>query len=281
MDGLGSSLYASPSWAMASQAVLPSQPSQRVIVPAGATSETASSTYPSSTTRPGGSESNHDYTASVDSRRETNASNNLQDTAQEQRQQEQAVQQVLAQLRARDQEVRTHEQAHLSAAGPYATGGINYTYQTGPDGQKYAIGGSVGIDTSAIAGDPEATLQKARVVQRAALAPAQPSGQDMKVAAQASQMMMQAQVEIQMQRAEEVRAESEELDTETGLDSNRPSRSNMIETASIQISQESETDQLRLTNLSGAESGVSDRNEFELRLTMQVIRPDDLFATSA
>lgn len=118
------------------------------------------------------------------------------DAEQAQRQ----VEQVVMQLKMRDQEVRAHEQAHLAAAGAYARGGISYDYQTGPDGRKYAVGGSVGIDTSPVKGDPQATMQKAMIVQRAALAPAQPSPQDMRVAAQAAQMMMQAQSEIQAQR---------------------------------------------------------------------------------
>lgn len=114
-------------------------------------------------------------------------------------QQEQQVQQVISQLKARDTEVRAHEMAHLVAAGSYARGGMSFTYQTGPDGRQYAIGGEVGIDTSPITGDPEATMQKAMVVQRAALAPAEPSAQDQKVAQAAQQMMTQARVELSMQ----------------------------------------------------------------------------------
>lgn len=117
-------------------------------------------------------------------------------------QQEQQVQQVISQLKARDTEVRAHEMAHLVAAGSYARGGMSFTYQTGPDGRQYAIGGEVGIDTSPITGDPEATMQKAMVVQRAALAPAEPSAQDQKVAQAAQQMMTQARVELSMQSAE-------------------------------------------------------------------------------
>jgi len=79
---------------------------------------------------------------------------------------------------------------------------MSFTYQTGPDGRQYAIGGEVGIDTSPITGDPEATMQKAMVVQRAALAPAEPSAQDQKVAQAAQQMMTQARVELSMQSAE-------------------------------------------------------------------------------
>ena len=103
-------------------------------------------------------------------------------------------------LEARDQEVRTHEQAHKSAAGPYATSGPNYEYEEGPDGKRYAVGGSVGIDV-APEGTPEETIKKMRVVRRAALAPAEPSGQDRKVAAQASQTEREARAELAQERA--------------------------------------------------------------------------------
>ena len=53
----------------------------------------------------------------------------------------------LKELKARDTEVRTHENAHQSSGGQLA-GSPSYTYQTGPDGQRYAIGGEVSIDVS-------------------------------------------------------------------------------------------------------------------------------------
>ena len=54
-------------------------------------------------------------------------------------------------------------------------------------------------------GDPKATLEKAEVVRRAALAPADPSSQDQRVAASASQTAAQARVEIAaLRRAEAV-----------------------------------------------------------------------------
>lgn len=105
-------------------------------------------------------------------------------------------------LKARDREVRTHEQAHLSAAGSYATSGASFTYQQGPDGRAYAIGGEVGIDIAAIPNDPEATRRKMDVVQRAALAPAEPSDQDLKVAQAASQKRIQAEAEIAQANSE-------------------------------------------------------------------------------
>lgn len=118
-------------------------------------------------------------------------------------------------LKQRDREVRAHEQAHLGAAGQYASGGPSFTYQVGPDGRRYAVGGEVGIDTSPVAGDPEATIRKAQQIRRAALAPAEPSGQDRAVAAAASQLLAQAQKELREQQATEATpAESETESTE-------------------------------------------------------------------
>ncbi len=99
-------------------------------------------------------------------------------------------------LKARDREVRAHEAAHLAAAGGHAMGGASFTYKRGPDGVMYAVGGEVPIDTSAVAGDPQASLQKAMQVQRAALAPADPSAQDRQVAAQAAAMAVQSRQEL-------------------------------------------------------------------------------------
>ncbi|WP_166264263.1 putative metalloprotease CJM1_0395 family protein [Marinobacter caseinilyticus] len=101
----------------------------------------------------------------------------------------------LRSLKARNREVRAHEMAHQSAGGLYA-GAASYTFQRGPDGAQYAVGGEVPIDTAVIAGDPRATVQKMQAVRAAALAPAQPSGQDRAVAAQAMQLMLQAQAEL-------------------------------------------------------------------------------------
>ncbi|WP_406663269.1 putative metalloprotease CJM1_0395 family protein [Gallaecimonas sp. GXIMD1310] len=107
-------------------------------------------------------------------------------------------QKVVRQLKSRDQEVRAHEQAHRSAAGALAQG-TQYSYQRGPDGQRYAVGGEVSIDTGKVAGDPQATINKARTIIAAALAPAQPSAQDRMVAAQAQQMLLKAQAELSRQ----------------------------------------------------------------------------------
>ena len=107
----------------------------------------------------------------------------------------------LAELKQRDREVRAHEQAHVAAGGAHVTGGQTYSYQRGPDGRAYAVGGEVQIDTSPVPGEPQETIRKMQQVQQAALAPAEPSAQDRAVAAQAAQQMAQARLELQRQTA--------------------------------------------------------------------------------
>lgn len=97
-------------------------------------------------------------------------------------------------LQARDTEVRAHENAHKAAAGGLARGGPNYEYQTGPDGKRYAVGGDVQIDTSP-GKTPEETIAKAERIRSAGLAPAQPSGADRAVVAEAAQMEAAARAE--------------------------------------------------------------------------------------
>lgn len=95
-------------------------------------------------------------------------------------------QKAVDELKRRDLEVRQHEAAHAAAAGPHASGGPSYEYETGPDGKRYAVGGEVRIDTSPVEGDPAATIAKMEQIRAAALAPADPSGQDRSVAARAT-----------------------------------------------------------------------------------------------
>jgi hypothetical protein len=118
----------------------------------------------------------------------------------------------IAELASRDREVRAHEQAHASVGGSYA-GAPTYTFKRGPDGKSYAVGGEVSIDTSPIPGDPEATLRKMELVQRAALAPAEPSAQDLRVAAEAAAQATQARAELAELRREEAVAAAEERAT--------------------------------------------------------------------
>ena len=109
-------------------------------------------------------------------------------------QQDTQTQAQVRQLAEIERQVRDHEAAHAAAGGALA-GAPSYSYTRGPDGQLYATGGEVSIDTSA-AIDPEATATNARTVIQAALAPANPSTQDLRVAAQARAQLIDAQAEL-------------------------------------------------------------------------------------
>lgn len=111
-----------------------------------------------------------------------------------------ADQEQIRKLKARDTEVRAHEAAHAAAGGSYA-GAPSFSFQRGPDGRNYAIGGEVPIDVSSVPGDPQATITKMMQVQRAALAPQEPSGPDRSIAAMAASKIVEARAELMKQGA--------------------------------------------------------------------------------
>lgn len=108
---------------------------------------------------------------------------------------------VLQQLRLTEQKVKAHEMAHKAVGGQYA-GAVQYSYTVGPDGRLYITGGEVSIDLSEES-NPEETIRKMQIVRAAALAPADPSPQDYRVASQATIKEMKAGLELHMQKQEE------------------------------------------------------------------------------
>ncbi|MDR1647895.1 MAG: hypothetical protein LBR88_07685 [Zoogloeaceae bacterium] len=110
-----------------------------------------------------------------------------------------------------DRAVRQHEQAHMAAGGGLITSRASYEYETGPDGKRYAVAGEVGISL-AEGRTPEETLQRARRIRAAALAPADPSPQDRSVAAMAGQMEMEAMQEIARRQLAEQNGSGENPD---------------------------------------------------------------------
>ena len=110
------------------------------------------------------------------------------------------IQQEVTKLKANEEKVKAHEAAHKAAGGQYASS-ASYSYRPGPDGRSYIVAGEVQIDMSP-GRTPEETIAKMQVVQRAALAPADPSGQDRAVAAQAAALAAQAQQEKTQQSDE-------------------------------------------------------------------------------
>lgn len=110
-------------------------------------------------------------------------------------QQQQQIQAEISQLAQRDRQVKAHESAHSSVGGQF-TGSPQFTFKKGPDGVLYAVSGEVSISTSEIPNDPEATLAKLDTVIRAALAPADPSAQDLRVASRAASSIIRIRAEL-------------------------------------------------------------------------------------
>lgn len=128
--------------------------------------------------------------------------------------------QVVAELQARDMEVRAHEMAHKSAGAN--TGAASYTYQKGPDGRMYAIGGEVSISYKS-GSTPQETIQNAQAVIAAALAPSDPSPQDLAVASSARMMIMKAQQQKARELQEEMQGkESYKKASESSLEQENP-----------------------------------------------------------
>ncbi len=109
-------------------------------------------------------------------------------------------QQIIQKLRMIEQKVKAHEMAHKTAGGEL-TGPVHYKYQKGPDGRLYIVGGEVPIKIKE-GKTPEETIEIARKIKRAALAPADPSPQDRAVAARAAILEMKARMELLKQQSE-------------------------------------------------------------------------------
>ena len=126
---------------------------------------------------------------------DTNQTNDQELSSEEER--------VLKALEARDAEVKTHEAAH-QAAGGGLVGPASYTYQRGPDGKMYAIGGEVPI-SAPTPSSPEEAIKIAQQLVTAAMAPADPSPQDFAVAASARAMEIQARQELAKEEQEKLK----------------------------------------------------------------------------
>lgn len=116
---------------------------------------------------------------------------------------------VVEEMKKEDARVRQHEMAHLMAAGQYARGGMTLDYERGPDGNLYAVGGRVNIDTS-VEPTPRETIQKMQTIQRAALAPAEPSPTDRQVASEAALKESQARMELSQEQIDAMAIETTE-----------------------------------------------------------------------
>lgn len=111
-------------------------------------------------------------------------------------------QRQVTELKATDRKVRAHEQAHLAVGRSIVTSGPNYTYTYGPDGRTYVSGGEVGIDTAAER-EPQANIDKGILIQRTALAPQDPSPQDISVASVGAGLEARGRNDLAVEQADE------------------------------------------------------------------------------
>ncbi|TKX32665.1 putative metalloprotease CJM1_0395 family protein [Campylobacter aviculae] len=135
------------------------------------------------------------------------------------------VQQV-RELQNTDRNVKAHEAAHQAAGGGLA-GAASFTYTRGPDNKMYATAGEVPIKMQK-GKTPEETIANARQIVAAAMAPADPSPQDYKVAANATKMEFEARAEAMKIKAEESKEkeeENKEKTEEANSDKNSDSKS--------------------------------------------------------
>jgi len=143
--------------------------------------------------------------------RSVQARDQQSNSGSKQQEQLQKEQKQIDELAAADRAVHAHEQAHAAVAGQYA-GTTTYQFVKGPDGVSYAVGGEVSIDTSPIPNDPEATLHKAEQIRLAADAPADPSPQDRRVAAEAATMEDQARAQLAAQKNQTAQQTQQQVD---------------------------------------------------------------------
>lgn len=127
-------------------------------------------------------------------------------TAKEELLERPEVKKEIEKLKQTENEVITHENAH-KAAGAGVTGAVTYTHTTGPDDQRYINGGEVAIQMPAATDDPDETIALLEKVRQAALAPAEPSPQDLRVAASASAQIQQVRADKLGEQVEQEQAD--------------------------------------------------------------------------
>ena len=161
-------------------------------------------------------------------------------------------QRIVTELQAADTNVRAHEAAHMAAGGGL-TSPASYTYERGPDNKMYAVAGEVGISTGE-GNTPQESLNKAQTIRRAALAPADPSPQDLKVAAQAASMEMSARAQI-MQEKMAQNSQNPNNSNETSNDAGN-SAVNSAENSAVNSAENSNVNSVENSNTNSAENSA-------------------------
>ncbi len=92
------------------------------------------------------------------------------------------------------------------------TGAAHYTTVKGPDGKEYAIAGEVPIRVKK-GKTPQETIRLMQQVKAAALAPADPSPQDLKVAQTADMIASKAKMQLHQQNDDTKNSQSDKNNT--------------------------------------------------------------------
>ena len=122
--------------------------------------------------------------------------------------------QKIKEMESRDKEVKAHEQAHKAASQGINSSSPSYETKKGPDGKDYIVSGEVKISFTPTE-DNEANLEKAKTLRNAALAPAEPSSQDLKVAQDATRMIFEYSQKIQNEKTKEAEKSDQKADKQS------------------------------------------------------------------
>lgn len=166
--------------------------------------------------------------------------------------------QVLRELQSTDRNVKAHEAAH-QAAGGGLTGPASFSYTRGPDNQMYAVAGEVPIRMQS-GNTPEESISIARRIVSAAMAPANPSPQDYKVAANAVKMEIEARAEAMKIKAEEAQKSSK---NDANLGANSSEDSSGVNSDTISQSTETSSNAQKASNSNTGQESLSTNNEFK------------------
>lgn len=113
-------------------------------------------------------------------------------------------------LQQMERNIQQHENEHMRVARDLAVGSPSFRYIKGPDGNMYADEGEVEINASFDSNaKPEETIEKAMKIERAALAPSDPSPKDIQTAMRARIISYRAKRKLQREQINEMMANKE------------------------------------------------------------------------
>lgn len=105
----------------------------------------------------------------------------------------------LTALKKQDDTIKKHEQVHYSVARQYSEL-PTFQYQKGSDGNRYVVKGEVNFKMISSDDSPDAAIKKMQQIYLAALAPADPSTDDLTLAIQAIHSITDLRLQLFMEK---------------------------------------------------------------------------------